>query len=96
MSSKIVHKWYAEWCSPCKSLEPKLAKVAGDLGIEVIPMDVEEHGELAQELNIRSVPSLVMYRGEDRLASRNGVGNITEENLREMFTTVYGEEDAAS
>ena len=93
MSNRVVHKWYADWCAPCKSLETKLAKVAEEFNITVVSMNVEEHGDLAQEHNIRSIPSLVMYNEEVKIASRNGVGNITEDNLREMFTTVYGEVD---
>ena len=94
MSNRVVEKWYADWCAPCKSLEPKLVKVAEEFGVSIQPMNVEEHGELAASLNIRSIPSLVLYKDEVLLASRNGVGNATEANLHEMFTTVYGEGNA--
>ena len=96
MSNRVVQKWYADWCAPCKSLEPKLVKVAEEFGAEVQHMNVEEYGELAKELLIRSIPSLVLYEDDVLLVSRNGVGNTTEANLREMFGTAYGETNGSN
>ena len=90
-SNKVVEKWYADWCAPCKRFDPMLTKVAEEFGVEVVPMNVEEHGELAASLNIRSIPSIALYENDVLRVSRNGVGSITETNLRETFEAVYGE-----
>lgn len=96
MESKVVQKWYADWCAPCKRFDPMLTKVAEEFEVKVVPMNVEEHGELAASLNIRSIPSIALYEDDVLRVSRNGVGSITETNLRETFEAVYGENDESN
>jgi thioredoxin 1 len=50
------------WCGPCKTLSPILQKLAGDidiktgsgLPIDLITVDTDEHGALAQKYGVRS------------------------------------------
>ena len=57
----------AEWCEPCKWLEPILAEVEQSLDgkISVHKIDVDEHPELKKLYHIRSVPTLLLFKKGD-------------------------------
>lgn len=53
---------YADWCQPCKQLEPILESLAGDLEgkLKVVRVDVEASPNLARSFAVQSIPMLVL------------------------------------
>ena len=56
--------FYAEWCGPCKAMQPILQEVAKTMGdaVSIIKVDIDRNQALATRLNIRGVPTFVIYR----------------------------------
>lgn len=52
--------FYAEWCGPCKMLEPVLEEVQND--IKVIKVNIDMHNDLAAKYSIMSIPTLVYFK----------------------------------
>ncbi|ELY54409.1 thioredoxin [Natronococcus amylolyticus DSM 10524] len=52
---------YADWCGPCKMLEPTIESLAAETDAAVAKVDVDAHQRLAQQLGARSIPTLVLY-----------------------------------
>lgn len=77
MSKKIL-RFTASWCQPCKALAKNLE--GADLGLPIEVVDIDVHEELAQEYQIRSVPTLVLVGGETtkRLTGVKTVAQIKE------------------
>ena len=71
----VLIDFFAEWCGPCKSLSPILNEVAKEMGEEakVIKIDIDKNPILAQKLNVRSVPTLVIYKEESLLWRQSGI-----------------------
>ena len=71
----VLIDFFAEWCGPCKTLSPILNEVAKEMGDEakVIKIDVDKNPILAQKLNVRSVPTLVIYKEESLLWRQSGI-----------------------
>lgn len=69
---KQVLKFSASWCSPCKVLS-NVIKGAGDLGVEITEIDIDEQLELATKYNIRSVPTMVMLENGHEMKRMTGV-----------------------
>ena len=62
--SLTVIKFEATWCGPCRALSPVFKKVASsnpDVTFETI--DVDENPDLAQQMKVGAVPTLVFVKG---------------------------------
>ncbi|GBG94518.1 thiol-disulfide isomerase / thioredoxin [Ligilactobacillus salitolerans] len=59
----LVDFW-ADWCGPCHMLEPVLEELEDDFAgqINFASLDVEEHQNLAQQFNVMSIPTLILFK----------------------------------
>jgi thioredoxin 1 len=75
---KKILRFTASWCQPCKALAKNLE--GADLGLPIEVVDIDVHEELAQEYQIRSVPTLVLVGGgtTKRLTGVKTVAQIKE------------------
>jgi thioredoxin 1 len=56
---------YADWCQPCKQLEPILEQIASELSgqLKIVRVDVEHSPMLARAFRVQSIPMLVLIHG---------------------------------
>jgi thioredoxin len=54
----------AKWCGPCKVMEPVLAALAKEYAgrVRVVAIDVDDEQVLAQQFDVRSMPTFVLVR----------------------------------
>ncbi len=54
----------AKWCGPCKVMEPVMHALATEYAgrLKVVAIDVDEEQLLAQQFNVRSMPTFVLLR----------------------------------
>jgi len=58
-----IVKFGAEWCGPCKKLDPIIDEIAAENGdIKVTYVDIDGDGALAAEYGILSVPSTLFFK----------------------------------
>lgn len=57
----VLVDFYADWCGPCKMLEPIVADVAAETSATVAKVDVDAHGALAQQYRVQGVPTLYLF-----------------------------------
>ncbi|MCW1293826.1 MAG: thioredoxin [Candidatus Parvarchaeota archaeon] len=60
----LVDFW-AEWCMPCKMLEPVLAEVEKEMGgkLKFFRLNVDENPNIASEYGIEGIPTLIVFKG---------------------------------
>lgn len=67
-------EFYATWCPHCKRMEPVVNDVIAQLnGIaEVKQLDIDKNQNLADELEVDTVPTFIIYKGEEEVWRKSG------------------------
>jgi thioredoxin 1 len=76
----ILIDFYADWCNPCKILAPELEKLASLLQeeVKIIKINVDKNPTLAENLQVRGVPTLMLYQNSQLLWRESGVRNAQQ------------------
>lgn len=77
---EVLVDFYAEWCAPCKKMEPTLKKLEQEGSIKLLRIDVDKNQNLAKELKVDALPTLELFSNGTSLW-RN-IGFLTENDLR--------------
>ena len=56
---KTVKYFSATWCGPCQTFKPIMNEISNE-GHSVQFIDIDQQGDLAQQYNVRSVPTVVI------------------------------------
>mgnify|MGYP006259365651 FL=1 len=56
---KTAKYFTASWCGPCKAFKPVMTEIKSE-GHSVEILDIDENKSLAQQYNVRSVPTTVI------------------------------------
>ena len=79
----VLVDYYADWCGPCKMLEPTVETIARETPAAVLKVDTDAHQQLAMDAGIRGVPTLFLY--VDGEAVKRLVGLQDESTLRDLI-----------
>jgi thioredoxin 1 len=73
--------FYADWCGPCKTQDPILEEMEEDWdeGVTFEKIDVDENQDVANEYQVRSIPTIVI-ENDDGVVERF-VGVTQREDL---------------
>ena len=55
---------WAQWCAPCKIIAPVVEELAGELKekVKVAKSNVDENPELATEMSVLNIPTLILFK----------------------------------
>ena len=68
----VLVDFHADWCGPCKMLEPTVEAIAAETNAAVAKVDIDDHQGIAQEFQVQGVPTLYLFAGGE--ASQRWVG----------------------
>ena len=83
----VIVDFWAPWCGPCRSFAPTYEKVS-DKQSDVLfaKINTEEEQDLAAHFQIRSIPTLMIFREEVVLFAQPGM--MSESQLEEVIAKV--------
>ena len=70
----VLVDFTAEWCGPCKTMAPELKKLASEFGekLKIIKIDIDKNQDLASKLQVKSVPTLILYKDGKQVWRQSG------------------------
>jgi len=79
----VLVDFYADWCGPCKMMEPTIESLASETDAAVVKIDVDAFRQLASQHGVQSVPTLLLFV-DGELVERQ-VGALSEKQLASVI-----------
>ncbi len=86
-SSTVLVDFWAEWCGPCRSFAPTYEEMSQKYpDLVFAKVDTEDQPELAGSFNIRSIPTLMVFR--DQIILYSQAGALPPQHLEDLIEQV--------
>ena len=74
----VLVDFFATWCQPCKVQSSVLNTVKENIGeaARIVKIDIDAYQQIAAENNVRSVPTLAIYKNGEMLWKGSGVHDV--------------------
>lgn len=85
----VLVDFFATWCGPCQMMHPILEELHGMIGdkARILTVDIDKNQELAALYNVRSVPTLMIFKNGNVEWRQSGVTQAAQlEQVINQFT----------
>ena len=81
----VLVEFWATWCGPCQRVAPILEDLANDIKdlAKIGKLDVDEESEIADELGIMSIPTLIVFKNGK--VHQSTIGVQSKDTLKKLL-----------
>ncbi|MBZ5640171.1 MAG: thioredoxin [Acidobacteriia bacterium] len=85
IEAPVLVDFWAAWCGPCKTIASSLEQLASEMAgrAVVAKVNVDESGDLSNRFGIRSIPTLMVFKG-GRVVDQM-IGAAPKEQIRRLI-----------
>lgn len=71
----LMFDFYADWCPPCKEIEPVLEKIAKEKSdmVTVYKINIDRNRALADSFRVSGIPHVVFFKNKETVLTLSGV-----------------------
>jgi len=86
----VLVDFWAEWCGPCRMMNPILEEFAGAHGeqVKVVKLNVDENPKAAARFKVLSIPTMLVF--QDGEVVKQMVGAMSKTRLEEAMAEWVG------
>lgn len=85
----VLMEFFADWCQPCKILEPTFNKMAEERKDDILfaRIDIEKNPEIAGKYKVKNIPAMVLIVNGKTVKVQTGAGKNDKEN-RDLINSI--------
>jgi thioredoxin 1 len=78
----VLVDYWAEWCGPCKMIDPILHELADEYGdrLKIAKLNIDENQQVTSRYKIRGIPTLMVFANGEHQGTK--VGALTKSALK--------------